>query len=172
MRTAVKVYESWPAIRQKVCREFFKQLYSAAKQAKRESEILKDFVGDLPVDQNYKDDTSFENLIGMYRTCWVQYKGGGSILNTHISLSNQRKGPNGWYIGVFSPMPVEKMEKVDKERRQLLERKLKDELGSARITPMSPWGDYVEKDRENWYSLVRNCTRNVKKTAAKSPDTM
>ncbi len=154
MRTAVKVYESWPAIRKKVCWEFFKQLYSATKQAKRESEILKDFVGDLPVDQNYKDDTSFANFIGMYRTCWVQYKGGGSILNTHISLSNQRKGPNGWYIGVFSPMPVGKMVKVDKERRQLLERKLKDELGSARITPMSPWGDYVEKDRENWYSLV------------------
>ena len=27
---------------------------------------------------------------------------------------------------------------------------------------MSPWGDYVEKDRENWYSLVPELHKECK----------
>ena len=153
MKTAIKIYESWDAIRKKVCRDFFEQLCSATEKAKRESVKLKDLV-DLKVVRNYKDDTRYENLIGMYRTSWVQYKEKGSIPYTHISLSNQDMGPTGWYIGIFSAIPEGEMKEKEKKRRQLLEEKLKDQLGQKRITRRSPWGSYVEKGWRDWYSLA------------------
>lgn len=158
LRTAEMIFESWAAIRNKVCRLFFEQLCSEIKKAKRENGEFKKFCP-LEIDCSRYTDDIYGNGIYLYRNSWFQYKVEKSILYTQISLSNQSKGPNGWYIGVFSPMPKEKMEEEEKKRRQRLEEELAKKLGSTRLGPprttkSSPWGNWVGQDKRNWRSLV------------------
>jgi hypothetical protein len=67
-------------------------------------------------------------------------------------MSNEEKGPNGWYIGVSSPIEKNGMTGGDKERRNLLKERLHSEerLGKGNDTQYFPWGTSVDMD---WDSL-------------------
>ena len=112
LKTAEAVYESWPEIKNGVCRRFLERLCSAiALEAKGRSG------DDIRVESEYVGEDKHSNWVCLYREAWVQYEGTeGAKVNrcTTVCLQNQEKGPNGWAIGVGSPVPKGKMTKGEK----------------------------------------------------------
>ena len=104
LRTAVRIYGSWPVIRDKVCRNFLERLRSRIEEKARENSTLKVFVGDMKVKGEYNGEYNYANWVNLYRDCWARYKGGDDW-PTNICLQNQKKGPNDWILGVASPKP-------------------------------------------------------------------
>ena len=104
LRTAVRIYGSWPVIRDKVCRNFLERLRSRIEEKARENSTLKVFVGDMKVKGEYNGEYNYANWVSLYRDCWARYKGGDDW-PTNICLQNQKKGPNDWILGVASPKP-------------------------------------------------------------------
>ena len=152
LRTAGVVYESWPAIKNDVCKKFLERLRSAIEQ-----KASKDFGEDLEVKVSYDNDGhKYGNGLWLYRNYWIKDEGKESTSDpfAYIYLQNDHKGPNGWYIGVVNAKPVNEMESEEKERRQFLEKELRAQLGHASISPYWPWGKWVEADQRNWDSLV------------------
>ena len=84
------------------------------------------------------------------------------ITRTTIAMQNDKKGPNGWSIGVCSPMPKDKMtpdekkrrEGLDKELGEGLDKELGDKLGSGKVTDWWPWNNRVEGDKRDWDPLI------------------
>ena len=152
LRTAVTVYESWPAIKDKVCGQFFERLRSAIENK------AKKFAGDIIVVCEYTGETNYGNWIRLYRECWAHYEVNHSvskgITRTTIGMDNQKKGPNGWCIGVASPMSRDKMTLDEKERREGLVKKLGDRLGSGKVSEWWPWWNWVEGDKRDWDLLI------------------
>ena len=149
IETAAAVYESWPAVKEDVCREFLERLCSAITGKARESAILKD----MPV----KADRE-KYWIWMHRSRWPQYEGAVETnrdRRTAILLIPERSGPNDWLIGVASPMPREEMNEGDFARRLKLEKELEAKFRSENTaTPWFPWWMWVEEEVQNWDSLV------------------
>ena len=155
LKTALTVSESWPDVRDHVCGKFLKRLCSQIETAVKEHEKLKEFVGGMQVGHTYKGERG-RSSIRLYRDCWARDEVEPSDLNqrTSIRLQTGAKGPNGWYIGVASPMSVYEMANGDKERRQRLVRELKSELGRGQEESWWPWWEWVDEDKRNWNSLV------------------
>ena len=156
IETAAAVYESWPAIKDEVCRKFLERLCSAIKA---EAKGLGDHLKVESV--YYEGETKFWNRIWMYRERWAPYKGAEgpnqSVKCTTICMENQDKGPNGWYIGVKSPIERNSMTDGDRERRTLLKERLHSEEGLGKggdNTQYWPWGAYVDTDKKNWDSRL------------------
>lgn len=152
LRTAETVYESWPAIKDEVCRQFFERLRSAIEKKAKES------VDDIIVVCEYTGEPNYSNWISMYRECWAHYeinqpalKG---ITRTTIAMENQKKGPNGWCIGVVSPMSRDKMTLGEKKRRERLDEELGDKLGPGKVSDWWPWWNWVEGDKKDWNLLI------------------
>ena len=155
LKTALAVSESWPDVRDHVCEKFLKRLCSQIETAVKEHEKLKEFVGGMRVGHTYKGERG-RSSIRLYRDCWTRYEVEPSDLSQHTSirLESGAKGPDGWYIGVSSPMSVDEMANGDKERRQRLVRELKSELGRGQEESWWPWWEWVDEDKRNWNSLV------------------
>ena len=149
LETAGIVYQSWPAIRDKVCLKFLERLGLMIKKKART------IWGDVHVKVEYTPGTKYGNQIGLYRDCWV-YEGEGSTSDrcTKICLQNDDKGPNGWILGVASPKPKNEMTSKEKKRRGELDAELSEKLGSNRSSGWWPWWNWVEEDKRNWDSLV------------------
>ena len=74
---------------------------------------------------------------------------------TSVALNTQAVGPNGWIVGVLSPISADGMEDSDRERRERLERKLKNTLDDLDKTqPFWPRWDWVREDKRNLNSLI------------------
>ena len=163
LRTARAVYESWPAIRDDVCRKFLERLRSRVEEKARENSTLKNFVGDRKVICGYEGENNYSNWVTLYRDCWARYEGGNDW-PTNIALQNQKKGPNGWILGVASPKPKSKMTGEEQKRRECLDKRLVDKFRSGKSTDWWPWWDWVEGDKRNWDSLVpelhKECQEN------------
>ena len=149
LKTALAVFESWPDVRNHVCEKFLNQIETAVK----EHEKLKEFADSMKVGHTYEGEHG-RSHIWLYRDCWTRYEVDSSDLNQHTSIRMESgaKGPNGWYIGVSSPMA--EMANGDKERRQRLVIELKNKLGRGNEESWWPWWEWVDEDKGNWNSLV------------------
>ena len=153
LRTALAVYESWSAIRDKVCEMFLDQLRSRIETA----EELQKFVPDMHVDCEYDGESKYSCAVWLYRKRWTRYKTAEQSVSegrTAIGLNAQGTGPNGWIVGVCSPKPKNAMAKEEQERRERLDEELKEQLDLGRSTPSWPRWDWVDKDKRDWDSLV------------------
>ena len=152
LKTAVAIYESWPAIKNEVCKTFLERLRCAIERK------AKEFAPDITVICEYTGEYKYGNGIWMYRECWTPYETNQSVSNgftrTKIAMVNENKGPNGWCIGVVSPMSKVEMAPAEKERRQRLDEKLGGKLGPGKSTDWWPWVNWVEGDKGNWDSLL------------------
>ena len=156
LKTALAVSESWPDVRDHVCEKFLKGLCSQIETEVKEK--LKEFAGDMQVGHTYVGHKGKRgrSSIRLYRNCWARYEVEQSDSNqrTSIRLESGKDGPDGWYIGVSSPMSVEEMTNGDKERRQRLDIELKNKLDHGKKESSWPWWDWVDEDKGNWNSLV------------------
>ena len=148
LKTALAVCESWPDVRDHICKKFLKGLCSQIETVVKEHGKLKEYAHDIQVDHRYEGEKGRSN-IWLYRDCWARYEVEQSDSNqrTSIRLESNKAGPNGWYIGVSSP--------ISKELQQRLNIALKEELGRGRCESRWPWWNYVDdRDKKHWNSLV------------------
>lgn len=155
LKTAEAVYESWPEIKNGVFRKFLERLCSAiALEAKSK------FGDDIRAECEYVGEGKYSNWICLYREAWFQYVPEGKRVYrcTTICIQNQEKGPNGWCIGVASPVPKQKMtKKEERERRGRLEVDLTKALGPGKGDNewWAWWSEeWVKEERKSWDSLV------------------
>lgn len=162
LKTAKAVHDSWSDVRNEVCERFLKQLCSRIETAVKEK--LKGSASDIEVVNDYNGESRYSCAVWLCRKCWTLYSGGQSHSagRTSIGLQTQAAGPNGWIIGVCSPMPKGDMAEEDKKRRDLLDKKLEDKLGRDKNTPMWPWWSWVDEDKRNWNSLVLDLHQECK----------
>ena len=150
--------ESWSAIKESVCKRFLEQLCARIEQKIRESDSLTDFSGDLHVDCKYGGESRYSSTLWLYRESWAKYSGKAHVRSmgrTSVALNTQAVGPNGWIVGVLSPISADGMEDSDRERRERLERKLKNTLDDLDKTqPFWPRWDWVREDKRNLNSLI------------------
>ena len=162
LETALALVESWPKVKASVCGEFLKALCFRIETAVKASEKLKEFADDTRVDYEYKDK-SYGASVWLYRECWAQYTVGEQLnRRTSIQMQNQSAGPNGWYICVSSPKSADKMANGEKERRERLEKALKNKLDRGRSSPWCPWWAEVDEDNRNWNSRIPDLHRECK----------
>ena len=146
LRTAEAVYKAWPDIKKEVCGRFLERLSEAI-----EKEAIGRIVGDMQVKPEYAGEARYVNYIWLGRKSWAEYQGGG---RSRFSIQSQEVGPNGWRIGVLSPVPRQNMTKEDRERRERLEEELAAVLGPSKgDRSWWAWGS-SDWEKRNWDSLV------------------
>ena len=163
LTVARAVYESWPSIKNDVCRRFLERLRSRIELKLRDDGTLHRSIDDIHVGCKYAGEHSYSNQIWLYRTCWVEYKEGDyDIPCTTILLEAEGKGPFEWYIGVRIPKSMEKMTNREKKRRDFLIRALKTELdagsGSGNEHWLA-WWDWVDDKWKDWHPLLPDLQR-------------
>ncbi len=160
LETALALVESWPRVKESVCKEFLKGLCSRIETAAKEHENLKEFADDMKVDCEYEGNDIYEATLWLYRECWTQYPVGAQRdKRTSIIMQNQSAGPNRWYICVSSPISEDKMANGEKERRVRLEKALRNKLDRGRSSPWCPWCVEVDEDYRNWNSHIPDLHR-------------
>ncbi|MYJ94244.1 MAG: hypothetical protein F4053_01195 [Proteobacteria bacterium] len=154
---ALAVHESWPSVRDAVCKRFIERLRARISA----SRALASCAGDLSVVCRYHGDANNSNGIWLFRDSWKPYrtiktaKAPPTSGRTSIELSNSNKGPNGWYIGVRVPESADNPPHDEQTRRQNLVESVtgKFNLGDG-SDEVWPWYVYADRDRRHWNSSI------------------
>ena len=164
LATAQAVYESWPAVRDQVCKQFLKLLRDRTKQTIAEK--YPEIADDLRVDYNYGGEVKWANWLSIYRKCWRQYTGTSrasrSKGRTGIVLEAAGKGSYDWWYGVRSPLREDKMTVTDRDQRLRLEKKLDPIFLLGK--PDAHWlrRYWTDDQKRNWYGLIPKLFRECK----------
>ena len=152
---AQAVYESWPAVRDYVCKGFLEHLRSCVERKAKQT--IPDWSHDIEVGCRYDGEKKYDTRLWLYRTSWLRYET-QSRTNTNghtsISLEAGSHGPNGWFYGVRSPVPFSKMTDAEKNRRVRLHKALKAELALGQRTDWWPQLARVGDRMRNWNGLL------------------
>lgn len=162
LATALAVYDSWPAVRDRVCNQFLEHLQSCIERSVREK--LPQFAHDVEVGFRYGGDKNEHSCLWLYRTSWTRYNVENSDTNgrTYIFLHGERREPNGWYYGVSSPLASSEMTGKEQHRRSKLDQRLEDRLGIGRRDDYNPQWAYVDDRMRDWYGLVPDILKESK----------
>ena len=154
LSVAQAVYESWPRVRDHICRRFLEQVRSCVEQNVKQR--IPDCAHDTTVGYSYFGDTKNPSRLWIYRTSWKKYEVENSHTNgrTYIFLEAEGKEPNGWYYGVGSPLYASKMTEDEQIRRSDLDQRLKAMLSIGRRADWGPQWSYVDDRKRNWNVLV------------------
>ena len=165
LTVARAVYESWPAIRNDVCRRFLGPLRSRIELKLRGDGTLHHSISDMHVVCKYVGEKSYSNQIWLYRTCWVEYEEAEyDIPRTAILLEAEGKGPYDMYVGIWIPKSIKKMTNGEKERRASLIKALESELGVGSGAEDSwAWWRCVDDRWLNWNPLLPDLQRESEK---------
>ena len=166
LTVARAVYESWPAIKNQVCRRFLERLCSRIKRKIEGDGNLRHTIGDTCVGFQYVGEKAEANQIWLYRTCWAEYKEADrKIRRTAILLEAEGKGPFDWYIGVLIPKSVKKVTEQEKKRRESFIGALTTVLdagsGSGNEYWLA-WWDWVDDKWKDWNLLLPELQRESK----------
>lgn len=149
LTVARAVYESWPAIKNDVCRRFLERLCCRIKRKIEDDGDLHHSIGDVRVGFRYVGEKADENYIWLYRTCWIEYQETDQeIRRTVILLGADGKGPSDWYIGVLIPKSIKNMTRREKERRESLIGALATGVPPKLIILVDSWAS-------QWHDIVR-----------------
>ena len=164
LTVARAVHESWPAIKDDVCRTFLKHLCSRIERKVKSKKKLRHFIGDMRIDFRYEGEQACKNRIWLFRTCWLEYEEADydGFCRTLITLEAEGKGPSDWYLGVVIPKAVKNMTKPEKKRRDSLIGVLKTQLdpgGGTGDEDWYPWWDYVDDKWKDWNPLLPELQR-------------
>ena len=159
MAIARTVYESWPTIRDEICRTFFDRVCRSVERTAKVA--LPDGPDDLHVAQQYWGTRKWADCFWLYRMSWRQFKRipSGSKGRTAICMQVEEKSPNGWLYGVVCPMYQERLSEHDKKYRHSLVAALNAELGDGNNSAGWPWWKYVDERYRNWDFLVADLYR-------------
>ena len=163
LTVARAVYESWPAIKNDVCRRFLERLRSRIKRKIEDDENLRHTIGDMGDGVQFLGEQKNENMLWMYRKCWIKYKNTDyQFRRTAILLEADGKGPFDWCIGVAIPKSTENMKKREKKRRESLVDALTAELDAGSGSGDENWWvwwDLVDDQWKDWNPLVPELQR-------------
>ena len=152
LETARVIYESWPEVRDRICRRFLVHLRGCVKS--RLEETLGDSAQDIRLEPQY-DGTHKSAVyeLRIYRSSWPVHQGGGSVAlgRTEISLRLVPGSSHRAWYGVWSPPNSD------------LEGKLKAEFPDSESPddgyPVWLW---VEKERSDWHKFVSELHQETK----------
>ena len=164
LTVARAVHESWPAIKDDVCRTFLKHLCSRIERKVKSKEKLRRSIGDMRIDFRYKGELAYKNRIWLFRTCWLKYKEADyyGFCRTLITLEAEGKGPFNWWLGVVIPKAVKNMTRPEKKRRDSLIGDLKTQLDPGSGTGDEDcyvWWDSVDNKWKDWNPLLPELQR-------------
>lgn len=99
LETARVVYESWPAVRDRICEEFLKHLCD------RMGKGLKEFKQDIRVEPGYEGrGTGALNRLSIYRPSWPEHQDEDSVAQGRTAIRLRAGTGNSWtWYGVWSP---------------------------------------------------------------------
>ena len=147
LRTALAVYESWPAIRNEVCERFLKRLCSLIKQKMKKE--MTDVTNGMHVDYKYGGEARNPNFLWLYREGWRKCgEDPWDIRHTAIVLLDEEKKANTWSIGIRDPYD---------SHGDTLRESLNEVLGRGkRADGWYPWWDWMDTEKGKWSLLVPN----------------
>ena len=163
LAVAQAVYESWPAVRENICKDFLEHLRSCVERKVKKT--IPECSHDIEVGCRYDREKKNCTRLWLYRTSWVRYetqKRSDSKGRTWISLEADSLGPNRWCYGVRSPLPFSKMSDAEKDRRTRLHKALKAELALGRRSDWWPQWDWARDRMRNWNGLVPKLSAELK----------
>ena len=145
LRTALAVYESWPAIRNEVCERFLKHLCSLIEQKAKEE--MKDIADDLDIGCVYGGERRLSNRLWLSRKSWTDCgEESYGLRRIAVLMQADWKDANGWYISILDPNDF---------HGDGLIRSLREEIVSEKGTEKwFPWWDWMDEGKRNWSSLV------------------
>lgn len=152
---AQAVYESWPAVRDDVCKRFLQHLRSCIVEEAKQR--IPDCPHDIEVGCRYDVEKRNRTRLWLYRTSWVRYETqtrSDSKGRTWISFEADSLGPNRWCYGVRSPKPFSKMTDAEQDRRKRLYKALKAELALGKRSDWWPQWAWARDRMRNWNGLV------------------
>ena len=163
LAVARAVYESWPAIKNDVCRRFLKRLRFRIERKIEGDGDLHHSIGDIRVDFRYEGEKKNENGIWLYRKCWIKYENTDyQFRRTAILLEADGEGPLDWWICVVIPKSTKNMERREKKRRKSLVDALKTALGDGcgyGDEDWWVWWDWVDDQWKDWNPLLPELQR-------------
>ena len=163
LTVARAVHESWPAIKDDVCRTFLEHLCSRIERKVESEGKLRGFIEDMHIGFRYVGEQRWVNKIWLLRTCWVEFEeADDEFRRTIITLEADGEGPCNWYLGVAIPKSVKYMKKGEKKRRNSFIGALKTELDAGsgtRDQDWYVWWDWVDDKWKNWNPLLPELRR-------------
>ena len=149
--TAQIVHESWATIKERLCRRFLEYLRDRLEQEARAK-----FADDIHVGCKYGGERPWANRLWMYRQSWRHYDEEDSYSDNRTSIRMEAggHGPNGWGVGVASPMNAKNMSGDDKNQRSVLDNELKVVLYGGKRTDWWPVWILVDESRRDWNPLL------------------
>ena len=145
LRTALAVYESWPAIRNEVCERFLKRLCSVIEQKAKQE--MKEIADDLDIGFVYGGDRRLSNRLWLSRTSWTDCgEECCGLRRIAVLIQADSRYANDWYVSILDPNDFHGVGLI-----QLL----REEFGSEEdAEAWFPWWDWMDEDKRNWSSLV------------------
>ena len=162
IKTAQAVHDAWPEVKQGICQKFLDKLQAQIEQAAKNK--LSQY-NDIKLYSEYPEKGLA--YIALYRECWKGYENKEyqpTTERTSVYLEAQQKGrPNGWVIGVRSPLGESEMVADDKDRRERLRiEALKEKVGDKE-SDWWPWYENVDDKYKNWDSILPALVEELKK---------
>ena len=145
LRTALAVYESWPAIRNEVCERFLKRLCSLVEQKAKEK--MKDIADDLNIGCVYGGERRLSNRLWLSRKSWTDCgEESYGLRRIAVLMQADSKDANDWYISILDPNDFH----GDGLKQTLREEFVEGEDAEDGF----PWWDWMDEDNRNWSMLV------------------
>ena len=159
LAVARAVYESWPGVRDHVCKRFLEHLRGRIER--EVAQRIPAFAHDVEINCRYDGKKNEATWLRLYRTSWKRYDSGWSQSRgrTYVFLGAER-GVTGWYRGVGSPLSARQMTEAEKARRSRLDERLGialDNIGQR--TDWCPQWVYADGRMRNWNGLVPELLR-------------
>ena len=129
MKTAMTVFETWPLVRDKICKDFLTN--------------LRTHIGDIASEQGKGELIDLE-WSGYRGICLSKQGWHGCV----VVLATDLKQPIRWYVGVHE------VKEIDEKRRTSLQRGLNSELGKGKAGKGWPWWKDVDDRYRNWEVIV------------------
>ena len=154
-RAALAVHDGWRLFREDVCKRFVEHLRQIVEDRLREEAT--DIGPDFQVQWDFGGDKKYPNCLWITRKGWIRYDNlpPNKEARSAIRLESGGPGANGWYCGIRSPKPPDKMTKREIERRE----ELRAALGRSGLMLAKendgPWLQWESlQPHEDWDPLV------------------
>ncbi len=158
------VYESWPSVRNRVCKQFLERLCDRIKHKIAQNPAL--FGNDVHVGCKYEGDKRYSNRLWIHRLSWCQYDAGRNDTNrrTSIRLESEGPGPNNWFYGISYAQDQTKMSDADRKRQQRLEIALREKEISDFKADQWWWPvwKYANEGKRDWDSFLPDLHRECR----------
>ena len=158
IEVAYLVHETWPSIRDQVCRKFLCHLNGRIK----DNFSLYESGSDLDIGCEYGENDPNKIWVWLFRNSWKPFATPPDAPHppngnrTTILLKPDIKGPNNWFISVRTPVTMTNLDDGEKNRFCRMREKFEAALGSSdgKTEHRYAWWRYVSPEFKKWESLI------------------